>query len=189
MHFSILLSSAINLKTYRVKGKFTGQLPWAIRYPSVPKKKFYLWITLGITWDMSSCTSEEQVTLHIENCMGCPHFHKWKFKWKFFEVLRDFTCSLYSFFVWPVTCRWLVPSESLGKIRIFPWVFTCEVTCKMRFICLIVYLPFIAVLNPLQDFYWHKTFRHPLSANGTHWIPSKFTYYKLRSMHNILNLM
>jgi len=98
--------------------------------PSVPKKKFHLWITLGITWDMSSCTSEEQVTLHIENCMECPHFHKWKFKWKFFEVLRDFTCSLYSFFVWPVTCRWHVPSESLGKIRILPWVFTCEITCK-----------------------------------------------------------
>jgi len=57
------------------------------------------------------CTNKEQVTLQIKNCMGCPHFHKWKFKWKFFEVPRDFTCSLYSFFEWPVTCRWHVPSE------------------------------------------------------------------------------
>jgi len=41
----------------------------------------------------------------------------------------------------------------------------------MRFICLFVYLPFRAVYNPLRDFYWHKTFHHPLSANGTHWTP------------------
>jgi len=61
------------------------------------KKKFHFWITLGITWDMSSCTSEEQVTFHIENCMGCPHFHKWKFKWKFFEVLREIPYTHFSY--------------------------------------------------------------------------------------------
>jgi len=38
----------------------------------------------------------------------------------------------------------------------------------MRFICLFAYLPFRAVFHPLQDFYWRKTFHHPLSANGTH---------------------
>jgi len=84
-------------------------------YVNIPfsskKKNFHLWITLWIQWDLSSCTSEEQVTLHIENYLGCPHYHKWKFKWKFFEVPRDFTCSLYSFFVWPVTLRWHFPSE------------------------------------------------------------------------------
>jgi len=69
--------------------------------------------------DMSSCISEEQVTLHIENCMGCPHFHKWKFKWKFFEVPWDFTCSLYSFFVWPITCRWHVLSEITCENKFF----------------------------------------------------------------------
>jgi len=93
------------------------------RAPFSSKKKFHLWITLWIPWDMSSCTSEEQVTLHIENCMGCPHFHKWKFKWKFFEVPRDFTCSLYSFFVWPVTCRWHVPSEITCENKIFSMSF------------------------------------------------------------------
>jgi len=59
----------------------------------------------------------------------------------------------------------------------------------MRFTCLFVYLPFGAVYNPLRDFYWHKTFHHPLSAIGTHKIPSKFTNFKLRSMHNTINLM
>jgi len=43
----------------------------------------------------SPCTSKEQLTLHIDNCMGCPHFHNWKFKWKFFVFPRDFTCFLY----------------------------------------------------------------------------------------------
>jgi len=51
-----------------------------------------------------------------------------------------------------------------------------------------VYLPFRAVYNPSRDFYWHKTFHHSLLANGTHKTPSKGTYFKLRSMHNILNL-
>jgi len=80
---------------------------------------------LWIPWDMSSCTSEEQVTLHIENCVGCAHFHKWKFKWTFFEVPRDFTCSFYSFFVWPVTCRWHVPSEITCK-----WHVPSDITCE-----------------------------------------------------------
>jgi len=28
---------------------------------------FYLWIILWIPWDMSPCTSEEQLTLHLDN--------------------------------------------------------------------------------------------------------------------------
>jgi len=27
---------------------------------------------------MSACTREKQLTLHIDNCMGCSIFHKWK---------------------------------------------------------------------------------------------------------------
>jgi len=37
---------------------------------------------------------------------------------------------------------------------------------KMGFTSLFVYLPFRAVYNPLQDFYWHKIFHRPLSANS-----------------------
>jgi len=70
-----------------------------------------IWITLWIPRDMSPGTSEEQVTLYTDNCMGCPLFHKWKFKWKLVEVIRDFTCSLYSFVVWPITSRWHVPRK------------------------------------------------------------------------------
>jgi len=61
---------------------------------------------LVITANMSACTGKEQLTLHMDNCMGCPFFHKWKFKWKVFEITRDITCSLYSFVVWHVTWRW-----------------------------------------------------------------------------------
>jgi len=41
----------------------------------------------------------------------------------------------------------------------------------MRFICLFAYLPFRAVFQPLQDFYWRKNIsssifglRHPLNT-------------------------
>jgi len=80
-------------------------------YPSVQKK-----VSLVNPVGHVFCTIEEQVTLHY---MGYPHFHKWKIKWKFSKVPRDFTCSLYSFFVWPVTCRWHVPREITCEIQNF----------------------------------------------------------------------
>jgi len=30
------------------------------------------------------------------------------------------------------------------------------------------------VKSPLRDFYWHKKFHRPLSANGTHKTPLKY---------------
>jgi len=99
-------------------------------FPSVPKKKFHLWITLWIPWDMSSCTSEEQVTLHIENCMGCPHFHKWKFKWNFSKS-HGISLVPYTHFSYGLSRAGDTSQvKSLVKIKFFPWVFTYEITCK-----------------------------------------------------------
>jgi len=111
-------------------------------------KNYHLWISLWIPWDTSSCTSEEEVTLHIDNCMGCPQFHKWKFKWTFFEVARDFTCSLYSFFVWPVTCRWHVPNE---------------ITCENQIFSMSFHLwNHLQVTRPKWNHLWKSKFSHEL---------------------------
>jgi len=111
--------------TPTVKPTSRPNFNWNVLVSSIPtlqfqKKKFHLWITLWTPQDMSPCTSEEQVTLHIDNCMWCPLFHKWKLKWKFSEVPRGFTCSF--MFIY----RSLSPAgdknrvKSLVKCRIFP---------------------------------------------------------------------
>jgi len=96
--------------------------------PFSSKKKFDSWISLWIPRYMSACTSEEQVTLHEDNCTRCPLFHKWKIKWTFFEVTRDFTSYLYSFLVWPAGDTLHV--KSLENSEYFVCVFTYEITCK-----------------------------------------------------------
>jgi len=57
----------------------------------------------------------------------------------------------------------------------------------MRLTCLFVYLPFRAVHKPLRNFYWHKTFDHPLSANETHKTPSN-VLTKINAQHLLHNV-
>jgi len=93
------------------------------QYPLVQENKFHFWITFWMPWHMSSCTCEEQVTLHIDNCMWFSLFHKWKLKLKFFEVPRDFPFSYthlsYSLSRSDDTSR----VKSIVKFRIFPMSF------------------------------------------------------------------
>jgi len=135
MYFKFYIFIGISLEIFWIAQWFhVGRVigTWqAIRQMSIRNKwnpvglwKIFIWIFTCENADIPyNClypsVPKKKVSLvnHLGNHLGHVLVHKWR-------------TSDAPYRKWPVTCRWLVPSESLGKIRIFPWVFTCEITCK-----------------------------------------------------------
>jgi len=129
---------------------------WSRQYLSTLQfqKKIILWIP----WDMSSCTSEEQVTLHIDHVRIFTSENSNKHFWKSHGIsLVPYTHLSYSLslatwnHLWNSDYfQWVFTYFTL-QVTCSPWVFTCE-NIEFEIHTFLITFKFILIRSYYSDF-------------------------------------